>query len=161
MTKQSATRDSQHKSGKRKPPRTAWKPGESGNPAGRPEGSKHKATLAAEALLDGEAEALTRKAIERALGGDSTALRLCLERLVPPRRDRSIQVDLPEVVTASDAVAGKTALLRAVAEGTLSPTEAQTLSVLIDGFCRTLETAEFEERLARIEEHMDSQRGNR
>lgn len=60
-----------------------FKPGQSGNPKGRPVGSRHKATLAAQELLDGEAQAITRKAIEKALEGDGIALRLCLERIVP------------------------------------------------------------------------------
>jgi hypothetical protein len=57
-----------------------FKKGRSGNPAGKPKGARHRATVAAEALLDGEAEGLTRKAIEMALAGDGTALRLCLDR---------------------------------------------------------------------------------
>ena len=65
-----------------------------GNP-GRPKGTRHKATLAAEALLDGEAEALTRKAKEAALGGDTTAMRLCLERILPARRSRTVQFATP------------------------------------------------------------------
>lgn len=52
--------------------------------SGRPAGARHKTTLAIEALLEGEAEALTRKAIELALAGDMTALRLCLERIARP-----------------------------------------------------------------------------
>src|SRR5689334_3084270 len=62
--------------------------GQSGNPRGKPKGARHRSTLAAEALLDGEAEALTRKAIEMALAGESTALRLCLNRILSPRRER-------------------------------------------------------------------------
>ena len=58
-------------------------PGQSGNPAGRPRGARNRATQAAEAILSGEAEALTRKAVELALAGDVTALRLCLERFCP------------------------------------------------------------------------------
>ena len=50
-----------------------------GNPGRRP-GSRNKATVAVEALLDGEAEKLTRKAIEMALAGDTVAMRLCLDR---------------------------------------------------------------------------------
>src|SRR5215475_9848913 len=73
---------------RKQPPGRRFRPGVSGNPAGRPKGARNKSTLAAEALLDGEAEALTRKAVEMALGGDTVALRLCLERLVPPRKDR-------------------------------------------------------------------------
>jgi hypothetical protein len=53
------------------------------NPNGRPVGSRHKTTLAIEALLEGEAEGLTRKAIEMALSGDMIALRLCLDRIAP------------------------------------------------------------------------------
>jgi hypothetical protein len=65
--------------------RRGFPAGVSGNPAGRPKGSRNKTTLAIEALLEGEAEALTRKAIERALEGDMAALRLCMDRLAPPR----------------------------------------------------------------------------
>jgi Family of unknown function (DUF5681) len=57
----------------------AFSKGQSGNPAGKPPGARHRASMAAEALLDGEVQALTRKAIERALEGDGVALRLCLE----------------------------------------------------------------------------------
>jgi Family of unknown function (DUF5681) len=71
-----------------KPRGRPFEPGTSGNPAGRPRGSRNKTTMAAEALLDGEAEGITRKAIEKALEGDMGALRLCLERVLPPRRDR-------------------------------------------------------------------------
>ena len=52
-------------------------------PAGRPKGSRNKATLAVEILLDGEAEAITRKAIELAKQGDLVAIRLCLDRIAP------------------------------------------------------------------------------
>ena len=60
--------------------KTRGKPFQPGNP-GRPKGARHKTTLAIETLLDGEAESLTRKAIEMAKGGDMTALRLCLDRI--------------------------------------------------------------------------------
>ena len=69
--------------------------GRSGNPAGRRPGSRNRATLAAEALLEGEAQALTRKAIELALEGDTTALRLCLERIVPQRKSRVVAFVIP------------------------------------------------------------------
>jgi len=71
--------------------------GQSGNPAGRPPGARHKATVAAEAMLDGEVEALTRKAIELALAGDTTALRLCLDRILPPRCERPTSFELPRL----------------------------------------------------------------
>ena len=61
-----------------------FRPGTSGNPSGRPAGSRHKTTLAIEALLDGDAEKLTRKAVDMALGGDTVALRLVMDRIAPP-----------------------------------------------------------------------------
>ena len=76
--------------------------GRSGNPTGRPRGSTNRATKSAAVMLDGEAEALTRKAVELALAGDTVALRLCLERLLPPRRSRRVAFDLPTIQTAAD-----------------------------------------------------------
>src|SRR5215467_6292317 len=73
-------------------PEGRFKPGLSGNPAGRRPGSRNKATETAELLLEGEAEALTRKAVEKALAGNPMALRLCLDRLIPPRRGRKVQL---------------------------------------------------------------------
>src|SRR3954471_17099679 len=101
--------------------------GQSGNPRGRPVGSRHKATLAAEALLDGEAEELTRTAIDLAKTGDTTALRLCLERVCPPRRDRPVAFALPAIENVADLTKASTALLQAVASGELTPAEAAEL----------------------------------
>ena len=70
-------------------------PGTSGNPNGRPRGARNKATLAAEALLEGEAEALTRKLVDKAKEGDNGALRFCLDRICPPRRDRVVTIEMP------------------------------------------------------------------
>jgi hypothetical protein len=121
-----------------------------GNP-GKPKGTRHKATQAALALLDGEAEALTRQAVTLALGGDTTALRLCLERIAPPRRDAPVTFDLPPMETARDAAKAAGAVLGAVAEGELTPGEGAALMALVEGFRRTLETTELEARLAALE----------
>ena len=75
-------------------PITRGRPFPPGNP-GKPKGTRHKATQAIQALLDGEGEALTRKAIELALAGDAMALRLCLDRLLPALRERPVSVELP------------------------------------------------------------------
>jgi hypothetical protein len=128
-----------------------FRKGASGNPAGRPNGARNKATLAAEVLLDGEAEAITRKAIEKAKEGDATALRLCLERILPARKDRPVAFNLPPIVSASDAVAAAGALLAAVAEGDLTPSEAAELSKLVDICIHSIEATEFEERLSKLE----------
>jgi hypothetical protein len=121
-----------------------------GNP-GRPLGSRHKATQAALALLDGEAEALTRQAVTMALGGDGTALRLCLERIAPPRRDAPVQFDLPRMLSAADAAKAAGAVLEAVASGELTPTEGAHIMTLVETYRRTLETTELEARVAALE----------
>jgi len=121
-----------------------------GNP-GRPQGARHKATMAALALLDGEAESLTRQAVTMALGGDVVALRLCLERIVPPRRDAPVVFALPAVQSAGDAATAAAAVLGAVASGVLTPTEGAHVMTLIEVYRRTLETTELEARVAALE----------
>jgi hypothetical protein len=121
-----------------------------GNP-GRPRGARHKATLAAEALLDGEAEGLTRKAVEAALGGDMAALRLCLDRIVPPRRERPINFRIPPLKSAEDAAVAMAAITEAVAAGELLLGEAESASALVERFVRTIEAGEFEKRLRVLE----------
>ena len=125
--------------------------GESGNRAGRPPGARHKATLAAEALLDGESEALTRKAVEAALGGDMAALRLCLDRIVPPRRERPVNFKIPPLKSAEDAAVAMAAITEAVAAGELLLGEAESASALVERFVRTIEAGEFEKRLRALE----------
>ena len=91
-----------------------------GNP-GKPKGSRHKATQAVEALLEGQSEALTQAAIDKALEGDTTALRLCLDRIAPPRKDAPISFDMPEIETPTDAANAARAILKAVADGDVTP----------------------------------------
>lgn len=121
-----------------------------GNP-GKPKGTRHKATQAALALLDGEAEALTRKAVELALDGDGVALRLCLERIAPPRRDVPVSFYLPPMKSAADAAKAAGAVLDAVALGDLTPQEGAHIIALVETYRRTLETSELETRVAALE----------
>src|SRR6202163_4642615 len=125
--------------------------GQSRNPSGRPPGARNKATIIAEALLQGEAEALTRSAIEKAKAGDMTALRMCLDRLAPPSKHRTIEFELPPLASAADAASALAAITAAVAAGELTPQEAGELFKLVDGFERMLEATIFEQRVARLE----------
>jgi hypothetical protein len=134
---------------------TRWRKGESGNPAGRPPGARNKATLAAEALLEGDVEALTRAAIEKALDGDVIALRLCLQRLVPVMRTRPVRLDLPAEPTAEDVAAAMSAILRAMAAGELSPSEAATMVSVVEAQRRTVETIDLDRRIGRLEALME------
>jgi hypothetical protein len=128
-----------------------WRKGQSGNPSGKPRGARHKTTLAAEALLDGEATALTRKAIEKAKEGDMVALRLCLERILPPRKDRPLRIELPKLASASDATAALAAVTAAVAAGQITPGEGVDLNAVIAGYAKALEISDIEARVAALE----------
>jgi hypothetical protein len=125
--------------------------GQSGNPAGRPLGSRNRTTRAAEALLDGEAEALTRKAIERAFEGDTTALRICLDRILPPRRERRLNFELPKLNSAEDAVKASAAIVAMVAAGEITLSEAEAMGRLVDHFIRALEAHDIDQRLRLLE----------
>ncbi|MGE0035548.1 MAG: DUF5681 domain-containing protein [Xanthobacteraceae bacterium] len=128
-----------------------FKPGESGNPNGRPKGSRNQATLAIAALLDGESEALTRKLIETALTGDVRALRFCVERIAPTRRDQTVEFNLPPLETAQDVVPASAAVVQACAAGNLSPSEAAQVLALIATHARMLGLADIEARLRALE----------
>lgn len=118
---------------------------------GRTPGSRNKITQAVQALLDGEHEALTRKAVEMALAGDTTAMRLCLDRLAPPRKDAPITFDLPPIRTAGDAVTASTALLAAVADGEVTPDEAGRVMALLSAHKLLVEAGDLEARIAALE----------
>jgi hypothetical protein len=129
-----------------------FRKGRSGNPRGRPMGARNKATEAAEQLLDGEAEALTRRAVELALEGEASALRLCLERIIPPRRGRPVRLGLPAVRGAADLAGTMAAITTASVQGTITPGEAAELARVVEIFVRAVETSDFERRLRELEE---------
>lgn len=128
-----------------------WEPGQSGNPEGRPKGSRNKVTLFAEALLEGEASAIIRRLIDGALQGDPACLRLCVDRIAPQVKDRTISLDLPSLSNAGDAVKVMASVVRAVAQGQITPTEGATVASLVDSFRRVLETKELERRILKLE----------
>src|SRR6266851_780813 len=124
--------------------------GRSGNPAGRPRGSVNRATRAAVQLLDGEAEALTRKAIELALAGDPIALRLCLDRIVGVRRGRPVELfgelPLPPLADARDLAAVMASVAAAATQGAITPDEAVALAQMVESFTRILDAAHVERK---------------
>jgi hypothetical protein len=130
---------------------TPFKPGQSGNPNGRPRGSRNATTLALETLLDGQATALTQKAIDLALTGDLAALRICLDRILPPRKDRPLTFDFPAIANAAEAATTMSAILAAVASGEITPTEASEIGKLVDSYVRAVEATELAARIERLE----------
>jgi len=129
---------------------TRGKPFQPGNP-GRVPGSRNRATIAAAALLDGEAEALTRTAIDKALEGDTVALRICLERLVPPRKDAPITFAMPPVESPADTLLASAAVLSAVANGEITPEEAGRVMALLTAHRSIIETSDLDARIAALE----------
>jgi hypothetical protein len=130
---------------------TKWKKGQSGNPAGKKPGTRHRATLAIEKLLDGEGEALTRKAIELALDGDMTALKLCLDRICPARKSRPINIDLPPVDNGAGVSQAQAVVVQAVADGEITPEEGKVLADILEVRRKSIETADIELRLDKLE----------
>jgi len=88
---------------------------------------------------------------ELAKAGDMTAIRLCLDRLCPPRKDRHVTFELPPLNSAADASRAAATIIAAVSAGELTPAEAAELGKLVESYARTLEATEFEERLATLE----------
>ena len=105
--------------------------GVSGNPAGRLAGSRNSATLACEALLEGQAEALPQKAVDMALAGDTVALKIWIDRIYPARKDRPVTFALPPINTARDAADVMSSVMNAVAAGQLTPADASELSKVV------------------------------
>ena len=126
--------------------------GQSGNPAGRPPRPRSGSANAVQSALEREAEALGRKAVDLALGGDTAALRLCLDRLLPSRPDRVVPLALPPVRGVGDLTAAMAAIIAAAARGRISPREGVDLAKLVDILMRAIETREFDGRLRVLEE---------
>src|SRR3954471_5391928 len=98
-----------------------WAKGTSGNQSCRPAGSRNKGTQALQEMLEGEAERITRKAIDLAVEGDLTAIRLCLERLGPVRKDRPVTIDLPPIQTVQQVSIAMETVSKAISEGQITP----------------------------------------
>jgi hypothetical protein len=132
-----------------------FRKGQSGNPTGKPKGTRHRTTMAIQELLDGEAEKLTRKCVELALSGDTTALRLCMERLAPVLKSRPVTIELPVVETAADILKAQSAAIQAMAAGEITPDECATVTGVLETKRKAIETVEIEQRIAALEQHME------
>ena len=130
--------------------------GQSGNPSGKPKGCRNATTILFDELLKDNAKELIEKAIEMAKGGDGPAMRLCIERLAPARKDRPVWFALPAMNEARDTVNASAAIVAAVANGDLTPMEAAELGKLVDSYARSLQAAEFEERISKLEKAVEA-----
>src|ERR1043166_4648661 len=127
-----------------------FQPGQSGNPAGRPPGSLNKKTLAAQAALAERAEEIVTNLMDRAMEGHGTAMRLCMDRLVPTGRNRLVAIELPVIKTADGAELALAVVTDELAAGKLTISEASALITLIDRMLRLAERM-WKSRQARLE----------
>ena len=137
---------------KRTPP-AAWKPGESGNPRGKPKGAINKTTRLALELFEGGIKNIAEVVIKQAQDGDLTAARLVLDKLVPNARERAVELPgLPSTENPAGVAEAQAAILQAVASADLTPGEAATLSGIVENRRKAIETLELEQRIKAIEE---------
>ena len=119
-----------------------FEPGQSGNPAGRPPGSRNKKTLAMEELLGERAEAAVTTILNRAEGGCPTAMRLCMERVLPTGANRPLTLEIPPVSTPDDVIAAAGVVIEACGHGAVSPRETVHLLTVVERLARIAERAQ-------------------
>ena len=130
-----------------------WRPGQSGNPARKPQGARHAALVALDAIGAQGAEEALRAVVTAAASGDMRAAEILLRRVWPERRGRPvIGLDLPVLTSAADLAEGLGAVVGAVAAGTLSPEEGQAVAAIMEAQRRALETTELERRMTALEQ---------
>ena len=119
---------------------------------GRPRGSRNKATLALQDMLGQHAEALVKKCVVMAMQGDTTAMRLCIERLLAPRKQSPVKFKLPPVATIAELAQAQITMLETLSRGQLTPAEAETIGSLFENRRRMMETEDLAARLQALEQ---------
>lgn len=136
-------------------------PGTSGNPQGKPKGTRNHATRVALELMENQLEQITQTLIAAAVDGDMTAIRLVMEKLIPPCKERTLPpLELPAVVDASSLPRLTAAILKTVATGELMPSEANAIASLVGSHGKALELVDLETRLTALEQHHEYQSKN-
>jgi hypothetical protein len=133
-------------------PQLYFREGVSGHPQGRPRGARNRSTRLAEALLEDEAVALVRQANDLAKAGDITAIRLCLERLIPRRVERAIEFQMPPIAEPKDAVAALSQIIEGIGGGELTASEAHSLVSVVEATLKAIEVLNLDQRLLALEE---------
>ncbi len=138
-----------------KPRSGAFKPGQSGNPAGRPVGSRNKVLVALDQIAEGAAPKLLDQVIQSAMGGDAHAARLVLDRAWPARKGRPVRLSLPKITDGASLTAAAASVVEAVTDGSISPDEGVAISSILESQRRMIETADLERRIAEIETRIE------
>ncbi len=125
--------------------------GQSGNPKGRPKGARNRLAVTVDELMQADATKIVEVALDKAKSGDATFVRMVLDRIIPPVKDRPVTFDLPGIDSAQDAAVAAGAVLRAVADGDLTPIEAAEVSKIVSTYVTALEASDLEQRIAKLE----------
>ncbi len=128
----------------------SFKPGKSGNPAGRPKGIKDRRVVLREKLLP-HADQLIEMVTTYAKSGDMAAMKIVMDRIIPPLKEEPIHVTIPKIESAADCTQAQAAVVNAVAAGELLPSEGQTMSNLIEAQRRAFETTELAQQMQQIQ----------
>ena len=118
---------------------------------GRPPGSRNKEKSPGQHLLDKFTPHLTGKCIELAMQGDPGALRLCMERISPARRDAYIRMNLPPVKTAQDVDEASEKVTQAIRRGKITPDDGGKMMSILGSRLRIIESVQHESRLEKLE----------
>jgi hypothetical protein len=119
---------------------------------GRPSGSRNKASIALDKMLADDGADVVRAVLAAAKSGDMLAARLVLDRIVPVRKGRSIQLDLPTIESATDVLTALSLTVAAMADGEITPDEAAVVAGVLETKRKAIETVELEARLTRLEQ---------
>jgi hypothetical protein len=119
---------------------------------GRPRGSRNKRTIEWQDMLSEHGEALVKKCVVMALQGDRAALRLCMDRLVPPCKESPAEFPLPSITTVAELMQAQAALVQGFSHGELTGSHAGTMSELLENYRHSLETEQIEARLQALEQ---------
>jgi hypothetical protein len=126
--------------------------GQSGNPAGRPPGSRNRATSMVQNLLEGAAENIAKRATELAQDGNVAAIRICMNRLSPVGPHNPVAFELPPIHSPQDCLRATSAILTGIASGDIAPAAALQIAKVIDVHLRAISTNDLEARMTRLEE---------
>ena len=119
---------------------------------GRKLGARNRASLLADALLEGEEEELVRKGIELAKAGDPQMLKFFLDRILS--KERPVKINLPLIESRRDLTAAYAAIVQAVGAGEISPNEGNAVAGLLASIAKFIDDVEIDARLRKMEEQL-------
>ena len=128
-----------------------FQPGQSGNPAGKPRGARHKAVVAMDSLGRNASEEILMAVIQAAKTGDMRAAEIILRRVWPETKGRPVTLDLPKITDAAGVMEALSRITAATAAGEITTDEAAALAGLVEGQRKAIETADLEARIAALE----------